>query len=544
MKILFLSLFFLAYNFLWSQLDSLDWVTKNNSYQLKEVFENQSPKDYFKLLDSLKTHSKSFPITLDKDTLFRIWVSMAHLSIKDRKHQMEENIKFLANLNNFDTKLFQITEIGSDWNLFYDKKFILTVNEWDALWENQKPEILLQLWKKRIEGGILKYKNEMGTSHLLLRILKLSFVILFFVLLLWLIHFLSNYLQYHLINKRLQFSKNVKVSNTALVGRIGIRVLRYLANVLQYLLSIITIFFIIPMVFSFFPNSKPFADQIIDYIEKPFYQIIYGFINFLPNLFTIVVVIVVTRFFLRMVRFLAEAIEDEDILIKGFYPEWAIPTYNLFKILTYIFTLIAIFPYLPGSNSPFFQGISVFVGLLISFGSSSAISNLIAGIILTYMRPFKIGDLIKIGDISGYVQEKSLWSVKIKTIKNEIIGISNVNVLNQNILNYSLSDNYIVRSTVSIGYDIPWQKVHELLIIAAENTQSVQKEPKPFVLQLSLSDFYIVYEINAYTNNSLPYFDVQSLLNENIQKTFHAANVQIMSPHHFTLHSSENEKRL
>lgn len=540
MKIILFILLSFSFFYSWSQSDSLDWVSKNHTYLLKEILVNQSKKDYLIALDSLKRHSPNFPITLDKDTLFRIWVSMTHLSVVERKLQIEENIQYLTSLKSFHSKMFKIQNHGNDWNLFYDKKLILTVNEWDTIWENQKPENLIQLWKKRIQEGVLRYENEIGTSYLLYRILKLSIVILFFIVLLWCIHFLTNYIQKHLIQKSLQFSKTVKLKNSALLGKIGIRFLKYLANVLQYFLSIVAIFFIVPMIFSFFPNSKPIADQIIDYIEKPFYTIIFGFIEYLPNLFMIIVIIVVTRFFLRIVRFIAEEIEEGDILIKGFYPEWAIPTYNLFKILTYIFTLIAIFPYLPGSNSPFFQGVSVFVGLLLSFGSSTAISNLIAGIILTYMRPFKIGDLVKIGDLIGYVQERNLWSVRMKTIKNEIIEISNVNALNQNILNYSLSNNYIVRSTVSIGYDTRWEKVHELLIQAAEKTPSVLKEPKPFVLQLSLSDFYIVYEINAYTDNSLPYFEVTSQLNENIQRSFQAANVQIMSPHHLTIHQGNS----
>jgi small-conductance mechanosensitive channel len=196
--------------------------------------------------------------------------------------------------------------------------------------------------------------------------------------------------------------------------------------------------------------------------------------------------------------------------------------------------LVIIFPYLPGAKSPAFQGISIFAGILLSIGSSSAVANVIAGAILTYMRALSVGDWVKIGDVVGEVEEKSLLVTRILTQKQETITIPNATVMNGSVMNFTREakiTGVIFHTTVTIGYDAPWRKVHELLLKAALDTKDVLHEPAPFVLQNALNDFYVAYELNAYTGVPRNMQFIYSDLHQNIQDRFNAAGVEICSPH-------------
>ncbi|MEO5908719.1 MAG: mechanosensitive ion channel family protein, partial [Ginsengibacter sp.] len=209
----------------------------------------------------------------------------------------------------------------------------------------------------------------------------------------------------------------------------------------------------------------------------------------------------------------------------------------------FAFMVVVIYPYLPGSGSPVFQGVSVFLGFLFTFGSAGSLSNIISGLILTYMRLFKIGDRVKIADVTGDVIEKSLLVTRIRTIKNEIISIPNSTVMNSHTINYS-SDapglGLILNTTVTIGYDVPWRKMYEALIEAALRTNYVLHDPKPFVLQTGLQDFYVAYQINAYIREANRQSDIYSELHQNIQDVCNEKGIEIMSPHYTSARDGNN----
>jgi small-conductance mechanosensitive channel len=230
-------------------------------------------------------------------------------------------------------------------------------------------------------------------------------------------------------------------------------------------------------------------------------------------------------------------VEVENIRVTGFHRDWARPTFNILRFLLYAFMLVIIFPYLPGSHSPAFQGVSVFLGVLLSLGSSSAISNIVSGLVITYMRPFKIGDRVKIGDVIGDVTEKNMLVTRIRTIKNEDITIPNSSVLSASTINYSSNTRptdtgLILHTTVTIGYDTPWQDMHKALIAAANRTDLILQQPEPFVLQTSLDDFYVSYQLNAYTRSANEQQNIYSQLHQNIQDCCAEAGIEIMSPHY------------
>jgi small-conductance mechanosensitive channel len=241
------------------------------------------------------------------------------------------------------------------------------------------------------------------------------------------------------------------------------------------------------------------------------------------------------KYFIKLVKYIFSEIEAEKLKLSGFHADWAMPTYSIVKFILYAFMFVLIFPFLPGSDSNIFKGVSVFLGVLFSLGSTSAIANVVAGLVITYMRPFKIGDRIKIGDVTGDVIEKSLLVTRLKTPKNEEITIPNSAILSGNTTNYSTmarNEGLIVHTTVTIGYDVPWKNMYQALLNAADRTELILKEPKPFVLQTSLDDFYVAYQINGYTRNANLQARIYSSLHQHIQDCCNELGIEILSPHY------------
>lgn len=258
-------------------------------------------------------------------------------------------------------------------------------------------------------------------------------------------------------------------------------------------------------------------------------------IAYLPNLITILVILILTRFVIKIIGMIFEGIKSKRIRIPNFYPEWAGPSFVLVKLMIFVLTAVIIFPYLPGSSSPAFQGITIFIGLLVSLGSTTAVSNVIAGTVLTYTRAFKVGDQVTIADTRGRIVERSTFVTRIQTLKNVIVSIPNSMVLNNNIINYSKNmgkSGLLVHTTVTIGYDVPWQTVNKLLTAVASKTEHITQDPEPFVLQTSLDDNYVSYEINGWTQKPELLPKIYSHLHANILDEFHGQKVEITSPHY------------
>jgi small-conductance mechanosensitive channel len=304
------------------------------------------------------------------------------------------------------------------------------------------------------------------------------------------------------------------------------------------LLFIVLTYFYLVTVLSFFPWTERYAESLLSHVLTPLLRVLGAIVAYLPNVIVIAIMIVVTRYALRLIRAVFGAVERGVITLGGFEREWADPTYKIVRFLVIAFVLVVVFPYLPGANSEAFKGVSLFLGVLISLGSSSAISNVVAGVVLTYTRAFSLGDRVRIGETTGDVIAKTLLVTRLRTIKNVDTTIPNAMVLSAATLNYSAmarSRRLILNSTVTIGYDAPWRQVHELLIAAARATPGVLDEPAPFVLQTALGDFSVSYEINAHTADAQAMATTYSELHAAIQDAFTAAGVEIMSPRYHAL---------
>lgn len=308
-----------------------------------------------------------------------------------------------------------------------------------------------------------------------------------------------------------------------------------LARLLRLATVLFALYFYLSLVLGFFPWTQGYAQALLGYVISPLQLIGAGLVIYLPNFFYIAVIVIVSFYVIKAIRIFFTEVGKGTITLPDFYPEWAEPTYKIVRVLILALTAIVIFPYVPGSKSPAFRGISIFLGVLLSLGSTSAVSNVVAGVILTYMRAFRVGDRVKIADTMGDVLEKTLLITRIRTIKNVEITIANAMVLNSHIVNFSASnglDRLILHTTVTIGYDAPWRTVHQLLIDSALSCENILKEPRPFVFQTALDDFYVHYEINAYTDRPSVMAQTYSDLHEKIQDKFNEAGVEIMSSHY------------
>ena len=198
-----------------------------------------------------------------------------------------------------------------------------------------------------------------------------------------------------------------------------------------------------------------------------------------------------------------------------------------------VFALVVGYPYIPGSESGAFKGLSLFLGIVFSLGSSSAIANIVAGYSLTYRRAFKVGDRVKIGAVFGDVTTMRLQVTHVRTPKNEEVIVPNSTILNQEVVNYSSlarTHGLILHTTVGIGYETPWRQVEAMLLLAAERTPGVLRDPKPFVHHTSLGDFAVNYEINVPCADPQAMASLYTELHRQILDVFNEYGVQIMTP--------------
>lgn len=479
------------------------------------------------------------PVVFNEKTLFNLHVSILSFSPEDRARLIEERIRKLAKdpIVGTDSIIAVDSEITSE--IAAGDLVIMTVTDEDARAAGKKRSDLATEYAGIIRNAIEEQRKAYSLDAILIgALLSLGLTILFFL--------------FHIFLKRMFLKINAKL-NVWRVERIpAIKfqslellsadrltdILIRMTKWVRILLIFIAFYFYVPLVLTFFPWTKNLSSKIFNYIITPLGIIGNAFVSYLPNLFFLSIIILVTYYGLKLIKFIFTAIEKEIITFSGFYPDWGRPTYEIVRFLILAFAAVVAFPYLPGSDSPIFKGISIFIGVLLSLGSTSAVSNIVAGVILTYMRAFRMGDRVRISDTVGDVIEKTLLVTHVRTIKNEDITIPNAMILGSHIVNYSAlidKSGLILHTGVTIGYDAPWRRVHELLIAAAQNTEHILKEPAPFVLQTSLDDFYVSYEINAYTNKPAKMASIYSELHQNIQDRFNAGGVEIMSPHYSSL---------
>lgn len=477
-------------------------------------------------------------VVFHQDTLFYLYAGHRIMTVSERVRLLEGRLQDISADPKYSPDSLSIEQDADYSELLYKGTVLMAVNDSDALYNDASRLALARTYEQRIREA-LSTQTAFSWGGLASIVLQMLLVLGILALLILLVGKGHRWLQRKILKDVRWQGLSIR-SYQVLSRRQLVDISERLLHLLRWVVILLLFYLSLPLLFSFLPSTRTLAGQLIAYTLNPLKAVLLGILHFIPNLLTIVVIFICTRYLIRMIGFFAGEVEKGNLRIGNFYPDWAQPTFKLIKVLLYVFMFIVIYPYLPGSQSKIFQGVSVFLGVLISLGSSSAIANLVAGIVLTYMRPFKIGDRVRIGEVTGDVVEKNMLVTRIRTIKNEDITVPNASVLSGHSINYSArteqdSPGLVLHTTVTIGYDTPYLQVEELLIRAACRTEGLLTNPAPYVLQLSLDDFYVSYEINAYTRNASDMANIYSRLHRQIQESFFEAGVEIMSPHYSAL---------
>ena len=490
-------------------------------------------------IDSLRKFTQGVPVVVEGDTLFYIYAKRGGHTPQQRAVMNATAITELGKRFNLkpDSLYLESSDIVTD--LMYGDKVLASFTDQDGLWEGRTRDQLAADKRHIVVDKLKDMKKEHSLWQLGKRIIFFVLVLLGQYLLFWATTWLFKKLKIRIQRLKDTKLKPISIQDYELLDtQKQVNLLIFLANILRYAFMLLQLVLTVPLLFSIFPQTEKLAYQIFSYIWNPVKSIFGGVIDYIPNLFTIFVICLAVKYLVRLVHYLATEVQSDRLKLNGFYPDWAMPTFHIIRFLLYAFMIAMIYPYLPGSDSGGFQGISVFVGLIVSLGSSTVIGNIIAGLVITYMRPFKLGDRIKLNDTTGNVIEKTPLVTRIRTPKNELVTIPNSFIMSSHTVNYSASARtygLIIHEEVSIGYDVPWRKVHSLLLKAAQATQGVAADPEPFVLETELQDWYPVYQINAYITEADQLAQIYSNLYQSIQDVFAEADVEIMSPHYMAV---------
>ncbi len=411
---------------------------------------------------------------------------------------------------------------------------IVNIFNVDAELEGISRQILASIYREQIKHAITRYRHDRTAEVLWKNAAYAAAVTLVCGLLLWVLVRLFRWLEVfasrhvqrnidELANKSHNFFSGAQVWG----------LFASLLRLLRLLAIILLVYFLLNTVLGLFPWTRAAAIALFALVLDPIKSIAHGFANAIPDLAFLLVLFLLVRYILKIIHVFFKRIEAGVVKLENFDPDWAMTTFKILRILIIAFAMVVAYPYIPGSDSLAFKGISVFLGVILSLGSSSIIAGMFAGLMMTYRGAFKEGDRVKIGDIVGVVIDMRMMVTRLRTAKNEIVVIPNSNILSTEVINYSSmarEGKLILHSIVSIGYDTPWRQVEALLLLAAERTEGLLKVPPPFVLQRQLGDFSVNYEINAYCNDETKMLSLYSQLHAHIQDLFNEFGVQIMSP--------------
>ena len=507
--------------------------------QLEELQQKEATRLAQKKLqiESMKAMAKGYPVlSPQNDTLFLIYNNIGSFTARDRAENITDKINMVYEDDLLNTDSIHIIHSDELYIIVYKDIYIMSISETDALWHDKEAAGMADEYTLVIKQSIEKAKKDSSILRILMRIGLVVLVLGGAYFIIWGISKLYYRTVKWLDVKGNKYLKDLSYKNyTIITEKQEVKVITFLLKVFRWVLIILAIYFILPLLFSIFPITRGWADYLFGLIWTPLRKVLLAIWHYLPNIFTILVIYFVIKYIIRFVRYIFSEVQSGKLRISGFYPDWAAPTFQIVRVILVAFGFVMIFPYLPGSDSPIFAGVSVFLGLLVSLGSSSAISNIIAGLVITYMRPYRIGDKIKLGDTMGEVIEKTILVTRLRTAKNEEITIPNSTVLTGNTVNYSTfteKEGLIIYTKVTMGYDYAWEDIHAALIEAANRTDDILKDPEPFVLQVSLDDFYVSYQLNAYIHDASKQPKIYSDLHQHIQDVFNEKGFELLSPHY------------
>ncbi len=483
------------------------------------------------------------PVVFWGETLFRVYAKLGPFTAEDRAKAIGDRLERLRQDPTFHTDVVTVADHETITEILARGVTIATVGDEDATPEQLPRQVLGRQYAQEIQAAIDRVRRQttprgilLGVAFALLATVALGLIVL-------LVNRAFGFARARIDSWRGTRIRALRVQRVELLSADRIAdAITGLGKLVRLVALLGLFYYYLSLVLGFFPWTAGVAERLVGYIVAALGAMGRGFVSRVPDLAFIAVIIVITHYVLRFVGFIFGEIGRGAVSVPGFDPEWAAPTRKLVRVVVVVVAVAAAFPYIPGSESPAFRGMSIFLAVLLSLGSTSAIANIIGGVVITYMRPFRIGDRVQIADTVGDVMERSMFVTRLRTVKNVDVTIPNSMVLASHIINYSSAAKergLVLHTKVTIGYDVPWRQVHELLAAAARDTEHILEEPAPFVLQTSLDDFSVSYELNAHTNDPGAMAGTYSELHQNIQDRFNEAGVEIMSPQYTSFRSGD-----
>ncbi|NET32740.1 MAG: mechanosensitive ion channel family protein [Cyanothece sp. SIO1E1] len=477
------------------------------------------------------------PVTLAGETLFFIPTGLNTFSPAERARAISFRIEAIAKDASVQIDDLMVEDQPDMTRIAIDGVRVLVIRDADAEVANQTRQELAAEYLQNIQAGIQQYRQQRDLRQIFIGLLRTFVATVSLVLLLKLSPIFSKLVYPSLRTWRKRSLAASRAQNIESPWVEVADILLILAKIIRFIVIGALFYVYVTVVLRSFPRTKSVGNVLGTELLDSLYATWKAIAGYWPNLFQIALFLFISHFTLQFIRVAFTALERRALSIPGFYSEWAKPTYTLTRFIVLALTVAVVVPYLPGYGSGAFQAVSLFTGVLVSLGSASAINNVISGIILIYTRGFQVGDRVEIGNAIGEVIDQTLLVTRIKTIKNVRITIPNSNILNGQIVNFSALGRetdtpLILHTTITLGYDIPWQQVHQVLTAAARSTQFILQEPAPFIWQTSLDDFYVSYELNAYTDKSESMAAIYAELHQHIQDHCHQAGIEIMSPHY------------
>lgn len=479
------------------------------------------------------------PVLIEGREVVRIWEATPPFTLAERALEIQRRVERVAERSQAERIPITTVETGLGTVLLTGNVYLMVVTDADAQGAGVPRPELAARYASAIQEAVLSYKRSHSLLAYVLAILKSAAAWLVFGLLCWIV-FRSFLRMETALRGRIQQGP-LPGSSKGLTRALWEKAAAILLLAMKAAIAVFLLFqlsFVISYTLGLFPQTAGISTTFLDYLTSTVGAIGMSLLEYLPRGGFVIVVCLFAYYVNQVIRILAVAAERGDIHIPGVAGDVARPTYQLVRIGVVVFALVVVYPYLPGGQSEAFKGVAILLGVLVSLSSGSVVANLFAGIVLTYMRPYKPGDRILVGGTLGEVIHKNLLVTRLKTFKNEEVVIPNSSILSGQILNYSAfarQGGFILNTTVTIGYDAPWRKVHDLLLEAARRTEGVLAQPEPFVLQKSLNDFHVSYQINAHSDRPEEWEKLYSRLHQNIQDCFNEAGIEIMSPTYLSL---------
>jgi small-conductance mechanosensitive channel len=472
-------------------------------------------------------------VVIDGETLFSVRGVTARPADR-RAEQIEDRIVAMAaNSKINSTSLTMEGHPGATW-ILAEGQLVMAVLDEDAAIEELARDPLAQLYRGRIARAIDEYREDRRAEVLWLH----AFYTLVATVLLVIV-MLAGRRIFGLIRAGFERRYQARIESLEGMSHHIVKV-EQVARVLRGLLTLTWGIGIVAIVYGWFhyvlmlfPWTRGFARSLFGIIVDPLKTMGLGLAGMIPNLVFLAILAVVTRYALKMIRAFFDALASGTLTLKNFDPEWAQPTYRLVRLLAIALAVVVAYPYIPGSETGAFKGVTLFAGVIFSLGSSSFIGNIIAGYSMTYRRAFREGDRVKIGEHMGDVEEIRLFVTRLRTIKNEEVVVPNSTILNSEVINYSSmarERGLILHTTVGVRYETPWRQVEAMLLEAAARTEGLSKDPAPFVFKKELGTFCVIYELNVYCDSPRKMMLVYTELHSNILDAFNEYGVQIMTP--------------